>query len=123
MEIELELKLAGREIELKAKGWRAVVQCVGIGLIAASIVRELSLPPNERTWHGTLFGKVPYDLRPPDPRRIAARLWDPENPRVLVPTAFGVGWTLNLAALRPVPSRNKCAWSGRPTGGGYPHRP
>jgi hypothetical protein len=100
VEIELELKLAGSELELKAKGWRGALTCLGIGLVAASVLRELSLPPGERTGHGLLFGTVPYDLRPPEPQRIAATLWDPANPRWLVPTAFGVGWTLNLAALR-----------------------
>jgi hypothetical protein len=102
MDIELELKLAGREFELKAKGWRALATLVGIGLLAASVARELALPPPQRTWHGHLFGLVPYDLRPPTVRRLRATLWDPSNPRVLVPTAFGVGWSINLAPLRAV---------------------
>jgi uncharacterized protein DUF5808 len=100
MEIELELKLFGHELELKAEGWRGMVTCLGMGLLAASVGRELSRPPAERTWHGRLFGTVPYDLRPPDPQRIGATLWDPDNPHVVVPTAFGVGWSVNLAALR-----------------------
>ena len=81
-------------------GLNNVVQCIGFGLLIASVVRELRLPPEERTWHGVVFGKVPYDLRPPTLSRLKATLWNPENPRVLVPTALGVGWTVNLAALR-----------------------
>ncbi|MDQ3811156.1 MAG: DUF5808 domain-containing protein [Chloroflexota bacterium] len=100
MEIELELKLAGRELELKAKGWRGLVTLIGVGLLAASVARELTLPPPERTWQGQLFGRVPYDLRPPTPRRLLATIWDPSNPRLLVPTAFGVGWGVNLGAVR-----------------------
>jgi hypothetical protein len=99
VEIELEIKLFGQEIELKAVGWRGIVTCFGIGLLAASVVQELGRPPAERTWRGRLFGTVPYDLRAPNPRRIAATLWDPNNPRLVVPTAFGVGWSINLAAL------------------------
>ncbi len=103
MEVELELKLAGHEIELKAKGWRGATMLLGAGLLAASVLRELSLPAAERTWHGTLFGTVPYDLRPPEPRRLLGTLWNPTSKRILVPTAFGVGWTINLAALRSTP--------------------
>jgi hypothetical protein len=66
------------------------------------VVRELRLPPEQRTWHGHLFGRLPYDLRRPTFARIQNTLWNPENPKLLVPTAFGVGWTLNFAALRKV---------------------
>ena len=79
---------------------RTLAQLTGLGLVIASIVRELRLPKEERTWHGVLFGKVPYDLRPPSLARIQAVIWNPEDSHILVPTAFGVGWTVNLAAFR-----------------------
>ena len=69
----------------------------GLLLLGAAVFRELSLPSTERTWHGTLFGRVPYDLRPPTIQRLVSSVWRPSDPRVLVPTAFGVGWTINLA--------------------------
>jgi preprotein translocase subunit Sec61beta len=47
---------------------------------------------------GRLLG-VPFDLRPPTARRYTARLWDPTDPRVLVPTVLGIGWTVNFGAL------------------------
>lgn len=79
---------------------RDLVRLVGLGLLLASIIRELRMPKEERTWHGVVFGSVPYDLRPPSFDRLKATLWNPRNPRVVVPTALGVGWTVNLAALR-----------------------
>ena len=81
-------------------GLRTLINLVGIILLIASVVRELRLPPAQRTWHGQVFGKVPYDLRFPSPRRLAATMWNPAEGRVLVPTAFGVGWTVNFAAVR-----------------------
>jgi hypothetical protein len=42
---------------------------------------------------------IPYDVRPPNSDRYANRLWDPTNPRVFVPRLFGVGWSVNFAAL------------------------
>ncbi|HEX8966416.1 MAG TPA: DUF5808 domain-containing protein [Chloroflexota bacterium] len=90
----------GHELELKMKGWRGPVTLLGIGLVLASVIRELSLPAGQRTWHGKLFEVVPYDLRLPEPKRIARTLWDPDNTHILVPTAFGVGWSFNLAGLR-----------------------
>jgi len=47
---------------------------------------------------GRLLG-VPFDLRMPTARRYARRLWDPTDPRVLVPKALGVGWTVNFGSL------------------------
>ena len=84
---------------MEVKGWRGLVTLTGLLMLGAAIYRELSLPPAERTWHGTLFGRVPYDLRPPTIERLVSALWRPSDPRLLVPTAFGVGWTVNLAAL------------------------
>ena len=72
---------------------------VAAALLGAAVVRELRLPPDHRTWHGVLFGWIPYDLRLPTPRRLADTLWQPGNAHILVPTAFGVGWTPNLAAI------------------------
>ncbi|MBV9168904.1 MAG: hypothetical protein JOZ81_02320 [Chloroflexi bacterium] len=68
-------------------------------MLGLAIVQELRLPPEQRTWHGTLFGRVPYDLRPPTPDRFLRTFWNPDQDAVLVPTAFGVGWGVNVAAL------------------------
>ncbi|HEY3063589.1 MAG TPA: DUF5808 domain-containing protein [Chloroflexota bacterium] len=86
-------------------GLQNLARLVGLGLLVASVVRELRLPKEERTWHGVVFGWVPYDLRPPTYGRLKAALWNPQDSHVVVPTALGVGWTVNLAALRTRLSR------------------
>ncbi len=42
---------------------------------------------------------IPYDWRRPTLARIKNRIWNPDDPRVLVPKAFGWGWTVNFNAL------------------------
>ncbi len=46
--------------------------------------------------HGEIFGLVPYDFRPPSLARARETFWNTEDERFLVPTMFGVGWTVNL---------------------------
>jgi hypothetical protein len=45
------------------------------------------------------FLHLPYDWRRPTWPRIQARLWNPDDPRIFVPKAFGWGLTLNFHAL------------------------
>jgi hypothetical protein len=84
------------------KNLRRVVNFISLGLVVASVVQELRLPPTERTWHGTVAWVFPYDLRRPTMARFRAAFWNPDDPRVLVPTAFGVGWSVNFSALGSV---------------------
>ena len=74
-------------------------------VLGAVVVTELRKSPDERTWHGKLAGVVPYDLRPPTLERVRSRLWNPDDPHVLVPHVFGVGWTINAAAIVPLVRR------------------
>jgi hypothetical protein len=97
MGCEIEVKAGGLELEIK--GWRGLVTLAALMMLGAAVVQELRLPPERRTRHGALFGFIPYDLRPPTPERVARTLWNPEEGRVLVPTAFGVGWSINAAAV------------------------
>lgn len=51
---------------------------------------------------GALVGRVlgmPYDVRPPSSERSAIRVWDPRDPRIIVPKPLGIGWTINFAAI------------------------
>ena len=66
---------------------------------AAALVKELRLPRNKRTWHGSLGGLVPYDLRRPTLERARERLWSPESSYILSARVFGAGWTLNFGRL------------------------
>jgi hypothetical protein len=78
---------------------RGAVRLVSAGLMVAAVVRELRRPKNERTWTGTLAGTIPYDLRRPSPMRLKRSMWSPDDSRIFVPRAFGVGWTVNLASV------------------------
>ncbi len=46
--------------------------------------------------HGKILGLVPYDFRAPTLARARETFWIVEDERFLVPTFFGVGWTVNL---------------------------
>lgn len=80
---------------------------VGIALLAAAVITELRKPPDQRSWEGKLVGLVPYDLRRPTLARCRDRLWNPTEPRLIVPTVFGVGWTINFARVFARASRNR----------------
>ncbi len=45
------------------------------------------------------FLGMPYDLRRPTVERVKSRLWNPDEPRLFVPKAFGWGWDVNFARL------------------------
>ena len=98
-------------VEGKAKrkngGLGGLAQIIGITLAIASVVQELRKPPRKRTWHGEVFGRIPYDWRWPTAQRIRRTYWQPRSRDVLQPTVFGVGWGINLAAvLRPLARRS-----------------
>ncbi len=76
-----------------------VLRLVAAAATGTALVQELRTPRDFRTWHGTVWGFVPYDFRPPTLRRIKERIWAPSRPELLVPTVFGVGWTLNLGRV------------------------
>jgi hypothetical protein len=87
----------------KSSGLGGLANCIGLVLTIASIVQELRKPPNRRTWHGALFGRIPYDWRWPTVQRVRRAFWQPRNPHLLQPAVFGVGWSINVAAvLRPL---------------------
>ena len=72
---------------------------VGVTLFGLAVLTEVAKPAAERTWQGSIAGRLPYDLRPPTLARVRERLWNPADRRILVPTVFGVGWTVNLGRL------------------------
>ena len=47
---------------------------------------------------GRLLG-VPYDFRFPTLSRLKERLWNPDDPRLITPRAFGIGWSVNAYEL------------------------
>ncbi len=70
-----------------------------MAFFTAALATELRKPADERTWHGRIAGRIPYDLRPPTLARIHQRLWNTDDRRILVPTVFGVGWTVNVGQV------------------------
>ena len=79
------------------KKLKRLVFIAAVATSAAAVIQELSKPEWERTWHGTVFGVGPYDFRPPTFDRIRNAMWNPDDPRLFTPRAFGVGWDINFA--------------------------
>src|SRR5947209_7090482 len=68
-------------------------------LVGAALRDQLRQPAEERTWHGRIAGRIPYDFRLPTAERVRATSWNKDTAEILVPQAFGIGWTLNLYPL------------------------
>ena len=47
---------------------------------------------------GTFLG-IPYDWRRPTKQRFKDRFWNPDEPRLLTPRAFGWGYDVNVHRL------------------------
>ena len=73
-----------------------IATVVGTALLITALAQELEKPPELRHWHGTVWGRVPYDFRAPSLKRLMDRYWNPYDSRILMPTLYGVGWALNL---------------------------
>src|SRR5436305_14109605 len=78
------------------RGVRRLFRMVAFGLFTAAIATELAKPAEERTWHGRVFGLVPYDFRPPTWERIRTAYWNPQSEQLFSDRVFGVGWAGNL---------------------------
>ena len=61
---------------------RRLVRLTVFGLVVAAVASELVKPEAERTWHGKVFGVVPYDFRPPTWQRIREAYWNPNSDRL-----------------------------------------
>jgi hypothetical protein len=87
---------------------RDLIGAAALVLLADAVVRELSIPRDQRTWHGHVLG-VPYDLRRPTWRRLQESWWAPQDRRLLTPRVLGVGWSLNLGRIAALIK----AWSSK----------
>src|SRR5215216_5969854 len=88
--------LGAGNMKHRRAGWALL----GLALVGAAVFQELKKPAGSRTWHGQVLGILPYDFRPPNWARIRAELWNPADPRIVTPHAFGVGWGVNLYRRR-----------------------
>jgi len=78
--------------------FNAVLSIVVAFLIIRAVMEQLRLPSEERTWHGTIY-RVPYDFRRPTAERLRATFWNENTSQLLMPQAFGLGWSINFYPL------------------------
>jgi hypothetical protein len=83
--------------ELGALGW--LLRTAVIATVGGAIYTELRKPPEQRTWHGTLLGVVPYDFRMPTLEGLRQAYWNPRSPKVFTARPLGVGWAVNIPTL------------------------
>ena len=70
-----------------------------VGLMGMAVRQELIKPKEQRTWHGSLFGWLPYDFRRPTMQRVRDTFWAPTDPRLFMPRVYGLGWDINFGRL------------------------
>lgn len=75
-----------------------LLKFLAMALAVAALIKEWRLPKEDRTWHGTVAGFVPYDFRKPTIDRVKSTFWDPEG-AIVASRPFGVGWTINFGAV------------------------
>jgi len=76
-------------------GRKRFVRTLWVAIAGAAVVDAIR---HHRT-HGELVGFIPYDFRMPTLERAKKRTWNPRSSRILTPTTFGVGWSVNLGRL------------------------
>jgi Family of unknown function (DUF5808) len=50
---------------------------------------------NEMKLYGKVLG-IPYDFRLPTWKKLKSHYWNPDDDRIFIPRAFGVGWDINF---------------------------
>ena len=91
----VEAQRAGEKSPQPQDIWRLVLVVIGV----VAIVQELRKPPELRSWHGKVFGFVPYEFRKPTAERFRHTYWNPDGPAVSG-KAWGVGWAPNFGAVK-----------------------
>jgi len=84
---------------INAKWLSRMLQATAITLTLAAVCQELEKPKEERQWHGTIAGSIPYDFRMPTLERVKETYWNPYESRIFSPEVFGIGWAINFYAL------------------------
>lgn len=85
----------------RAPGWAAGVTVARRppAIVASTdAIRPRAKHPRSMSKNGTFLG-LPYDWRRPTMARIKQRCWNPSEPRLFVPKAFGWGYSINFARL------------------------
>ena len=74
---------------------KRVVRSLWLVLVGAAVGDAVL----KRRKHGEVFGFVPYDFRLPTLERARRHAWSPRSRRILTPTTFGIGWSVNFGRL------------------------
>lgn len=101
----MKFAVGGGGLRFEVSGLRGILTLFALALVGLGIADQLKRPSGERTWHGKIWGVIPYDFRVPSLEKLARSMWDPGDERVLKDRAFGVGWDLNLGAVAKAPDR------------------
>lgn len=88
--------LPGSLVRMRLKNKGGLI--AGLAALGAAVATELRKPAADRTWHGSIAGVVPYDLRVPTVDRVREKLWNPAG-SFWSPSLFGVGWVLNVGRV------------------------
>ena len=81
------------------KWFTRLIQATVMALALAAVCQELEKPKEERKWHGTVAGFVPYDFRIPTLEKFKEAYWNPFESRIFSPEVLGIGWAINFYAL------------------------
>ena len=81
------------------RGINKLFLVVALGFLVTAVIKEFRKPVDGPHRVGKVAGIVPYDFRRPTLRRLIASVWSPDDQRILMPHAFGVGWMINLGRL------------------------
>ena len=79
--------------------WKWLIGGSFAALAGYAVAREYQKPADKRTWHGEMFGVIPYDFRAPSMDRMRERMWNPKDNHFFTPMWWGMGWSFNFGAV------------------------
>jgi len=75
-----------------------IIGIVSTALLTGAMIEQLRRPKGARTWYGNILG-IPYDFRRPTLEKLRKTFWNEKTSQILVPQAFGMGWSINFYPL------------------------
>ncbi len=84
---------------MNSKWFKRLIQVTAMALTLAAVCQELEKTKEERKWHGTVAGFIPYDFRLPTIEKFKEAYWNPYESRIFSPEVLGIGWAINFYAL------------------------
>jgi hypothetical protein len=75
-----------------------IIGIISTALLTSAMIEQLRRPKETRTWYGNILG-IPYDFRRPTLEKLRKTFWNEKTSQILVPQAFGMGWSINFYPL------------------------